>query len=188
MSCVPWKMAPYSPDDIQKIAEKLKHARNRDRSAHFLLGAGCSITAGIPSANDLVKQIHALFAKQVSELNETDRQSYGPCMALLSINERRELIKPYLDKAKINWGHIALAQLIERGFVSRILSVNFDLVLESAAGLLALQPAVYDFGVAPASDPALVVSPAILHLHGQSYGLVLLNTDEETRKHREKLR
>jgi tetratricopeptide (TPR) repeat protein len=33
----------------------------------------------------------------------------------------------------------------------------------------------------------MIVSPAIIHLHGQSYGLVLLNTDEETQKHRKKL-
>jgi tetratricopeptide (TPR) repeat protein len=109
-------------------------------------------------------------------------------MALLTINERRDLIKPFLEEAKINWGTIALAQLIVKNFVGRVLTANFDLVLEKACGLLGLQPAVYDFGVAPASDPAMVVSPSIIHLHGQSYGLVLLNTDEETKKHREKLR
>ena len=68
------------------------------------------------------------------------------------------------------------------GYVDRVLTLNFDLVLENACGLLALQPAVYDFGVAPADDPGLIVSPAIVHLHGQSYGLVRLNTDEETRR------
>ena len=108
-------------------------------------------------------------------------------MAILPKNARRHLIKPYLDNAKINWGTIALAQLISNNFVSRVLTVNFDLVLENACGLLGLQPAVYDFGVAPANDPAMIVSPAMTHLHGQSYGLVLLNTEEETRKHREKL-
>src|SRR6185369_2275282 len=87
----------------------------------------------------------------------------------------------------VNWGTIALAQLIVEGFVERVLTVNFDLVLENACGLLGSQPAVYDFGVAPANDPAMIVSPAIIHLHGQSYGLVLLNTDEETQKHRQKL-
>jgi tetratricopeptide (TPR) repeat protein len=109
-------------------------------------------------------------------------------MALLSLNERRDLIKPYLENAKINWGTIALAQLISNNFIARVLTANFDLVLENACGLLGLQPAVYDFGVAPANDPEMIVSPSIIHLHGQSYGLVLLNTDEETRQHREKLR
>jgi Tfp pilus assembly protein PilF len=180
-------MAKYTSADIQKIAERLKGARDRDRAAHFLLGAGCSITAGIPSGAKLVEQIHAEYPTHCAGLKDEDRHSYGACMALLSRNERRDLIKPHLDNAKINWGTIAIAQLIAKNFVSRILTVNFDLVLENACGLLGLQPAVYDFGVAPVEDVTKIVSPSIIHLHGQSYGLVRLNTDEETSKHRAKL-
>lgn len=181
-------MAKYTSEDIQKIAERLRGARDRDWPAHFLIGAGCSISAGIPGAVDLVKRIHKDYPAHCAELSSSNRNSYGACMALLSLNERRDLIKPYLENAKINWGTIALAQLLAENFVSRVLTANFDLVLENACGLLGLQPAVYDFGVAPANDPAMIVSPAIIHMHGQSYGLVLLNTDEETRRHREKLR
>ncbi|HEV7406897.1 MAG TPA: SIR2 family protein [Bradyrhizobium sp.] len=180
-------MAKYTSADIRKIAERLKSARDNSRPAHFLLGAGCSISAGIPSATRLVEQIHSEYPAHCADLKDEDRRSYGACMALLSPNERRDLIKAHLEKAKINWGTIALAQLIAKGFVGRILTANFDLVLENACGLLGLQPAVYDFGIAPANDPAMIVSPSIIHLHGQSYGLVRLNTDEETRSHREKL-
>jgi Tfp pilus assembly protein PilF len=181
-------MAKYTSEDIRKIAERLKGARDRDRPAHFLLGAGCSISAGIPGAADLIKRIHKDYPAHCAELSLESRDLYGACMALLSLNERRDLIKPYLENAKINWGTIALAQLIANNFIGRVLTANFDLVLENACGLLGLQPAVYDFGVAPANDPEIIVSPSIIHLHGQSYGLVLLNTDEETKKHREKLR
>jgi Tfp pilus assembly protein PilF len=180
-------MAKFTPADVSRIAERLKRAKDRARPAHFLVGAGCSISAGIPSAADLIKKIHEDYRAECEALSEAERDSYGACMALLSINERRDLIRPYLSAAKINWGTIALAQLIAGGFVERVLTVNFDLVLENACGLLGLQPAVYDFGVAPASDPAMIVSPAIVHLHGQSYGLVRLNTYEETQGHRAKL-
>ena len=181
-------MAKYTSEDIGKIAKRLESAHARDRAAHFLIGAGCSISAGIPSAGDLIKRIHKDYRAQCAELAPDKRNSYGACMALLPLNERRDLIKPYLDHAKINWGTIALAQLIVKGFVSRVLTVNFDLVLENACGLLGLQPAVYDFGIAPADDPAMIVSPSIVHLHGQSYGLVLLNSDVETSEHQEKLK
>lgn len=181
-------MPKYTSDDIRRIAEKIKTAKDRGRAAHFLVGAGCSISAGIPGANTFVKKIHDDYPEHCKDLKSDDHHSYGACMALLSINERRDLIKPYLENAKINWGNVALAQLIADGFISHVLTVNFDLVLENACGLLGLQPAVYDFGVAPASDAAMVVSPAIIHLHGQSYGLILLNTEEETKKHRDKLR
>ena len=180
-------MAKYTSDDVRRIAERLRSAKDHSR-AHFLLGAGCSLSAGIPGAAELVKKIHESFPEQCKALPTEKRHAYGACMALLTTNERRRLIKPYLDQARINWGHVALAQLIAEGFIGRVLTVNFDLVLENACGLLGLQPAVYDFGVAPATNTSMVVSPAIVHLHGQSYGLVLLNTDAETRRHREKLR
>jgi hypothetical protein len=181
-------MAKFTSADVSGVAERLTRAKARGRPAHFLVGAGCSISAGIPGATDLVKKIHSDYQAQCTRLSDDKRLSYGACMGLLSINERRDLIRPFLEGAKINWGTIALAQLMNEGYVERVLTVNFDLVLEGACGLLGLQPAVYDFGVAPANDPSMIVSQAIVHLHGQSYGLVLLNTDEETKKHREKLR
>jgi hypothetical protein len=181
-------MEKFAVADVPKIAERLKRARDRAHPAHFLVGAGCSISAGIPSAADLIRKIHEDYKAQCSDLSDDDLHSYGACMAVLSISERRDLIKEFLDVAQINWGAIALAQLIHKGFVGRVLTVNFDLVLESACGLLGLQPAVYDFGVAPADDPAMIASPAIVHLHGHSYGFVLLNTEEETREHRRKLK
>ncbi|MBB1094249.1 SIR2 family protein, partial [Rhodopseudomonas palustris] len=180
-------MAKFTPEDVKRLAERLKQAKGRGHPAHFLIGAGCSISAGIPSAADLVTRIHQDYAANCADLSDDHRHMYGACMALLTINERRDLIRPYLDKAKINWGTIALAQMIADGFIGRVLTVNFDMVLERACALLGIQPAVYDFGVAPASDPAMIVTPAIVHLHGQSYGLVLLNTDDETKKHRNKL-
>jgi len=180
-------MTKYTPADVQEVAEGLKDARDRSRPVSFLTGAGCTSTANIPNASVLIERIHDKYPKRCAKLVGGDRQAYGACMALLTINERRDLFRPYLEKAKINWGTIALAQLIGSGFIGRVFTVNFDLVLENACGLLGLRPAVYDFGVAPANDPDLVVSPSIIHLHGQSYGLVLLNTEGETRKHREKL-
>jgi hypothetical protein len=181
------RMARFSSADVSLVAERLKRARDRSHPAHFLIGAGCSITAGIPSAKDLIAKIHQDYPEHCSRLADDKRHAYGACMGLLSPDERRYLIQPYMRAAKINWGTIALAQFIGEGFVERVLTVNFDLVLENACALLGLQPAVYDFGVAPADDPSMIVSPAIVHLHGQSYGLVLLNTEDETERHREKL-
>lgn len=181
-------MAKFTSVDVSKVAERLKRAKARGRPACFLIGAGCSVSAGIPTANGLVERIHGEYAAHCEALNRAERVSYGACMALLTDNERRDLIQPYIAAAKVNWGTIALAQFIVEGFVDRVLTLNFDLVLENACALLGLLPAVYDFSTAPGSDPTKIVSPAILHLHGQSYGFALLNTDEETQKHRRKLK
>jgi Plant specific mitochondrial import receptor subunit TOM20 len=134
-----------------------------------------------------VAKIGELYRGRWRGLTETDQQKYGACMKLLSPNERRDLLAPYLMKASINWAHIALAQFMNEKFIERALTVNFDNLMARACGLLSLYPAIYDFASAPTSDVALIVSPAIVHLHGQGNGVVLLNTEEETKAHSAKI-
>jgi hypothetical protein len=57
-------------------------------------------------------------------------------MAALDRGVRRDLIAGYIDKAKINWAHLALAQLIENGFVDRVLTTNFDPLVSRACALV----------------------------------------------------
>jgi NAD-dependent SIR2 family protein deacetylase len=47
-------------------------------------------------------------------------------MAELSVGQQRDLIIEQVAKAKINWAHMAIAQLIRNGYVDRILTTNFD--------------------------------------------------------------
>jgi tetratricopeptide (TPR) repeat protein len=166
-----------------KIAEIAGHVRAANGAVTFIIGAGASKSAGIPLAKDLIKQIEADFSHCCVGLAEYDRANYGKLMSMLSPAERERLIAPLLRNAKLNWGHIALATLLRAHLVQRVLTFNFDLVLESAASMLGVHVPVYDFGVAPTRDVNRVVKPSIVHLHGQSHGMVLLNTDEETQSH-----
>ena len=141
----------------------------------------------MPLAREIVKDIHENYSNYVNKLDPNDRYKYGACMKKLAPNERRDLIAGYLKNAKLNWAHIALAQLMYCGFIDRALTVNFDNILARACGLISLYPAIYDFATAPTANVSLIVSPAIVHLHGQGHGVVLLNTEEETKKHSEKI-
>ena len=105
-------------------------------------------------------------------------------MAALDRGVRRDLIGAYIDKAKINWAHIALAQLIDRGYVDRVLTTNFDPLISRACALVNSFPAVYDFAASRIFNPDQVSEMAIFHLHGQRDGFVLLNTRSEVAKHR----
>jgi Tfp pilus assembly protein PilF len=180
-------MPRYSSQEIDEIVDTLRSARDRGKPAHILFGAGCSKAAGIPLASEIVAEIHNRYSGYCHRLAEADQQKYGACMKLLSPNERRDLLAPYLAKASINWAHIALAQFMNEKFIERALTVNFDNLLARACGLLSLYPAIYDFASAPTSDVSLIVSPAIVHLHGQGHGVALLNTEEETRAHSAKI-
>jgi hypothetical protein len=180
-------MSRYSSQEIDEIVDTLRSARDRGKPAHILFGAGCSKAAGIPLASEIVAEIHERYSGYCHRLHDADRQKYGACMKLLSPNERRDLLAPYLAKASINWAHIALAQFMNEAFIERALTVNFDNLLARACGLLSLYPAIYDFGSAPTSDVSVIVSPAIVHLHGQGHGVVLLNTEDETKSHSKKI-
>jgi tetratricopeptide (TPR) repeat protein len=165
---------------IEDVAETLKNAKDRGERCSLLIGAGCSVDAGIPTAQGFVDQIkikHPLAYQRAPE------KTYPQCMAELMISERRALIAEYVDKAKINWAHIGIARLIQEGLVDRILTTNFDPLIVRACALLGEFPAVYDFAASRLFNAADVADKAVFHLHGQRTGFVIMNTDEECKKH-----
>lgn len=160
----------------------------RSDSVSIVVGAGASISSGIPSAAKLVDLVAQEFPHCLSDFSAKDSSDYGRVMGALSPGDRKALIQPLLENSKVNWGHIALACIIKKADVKRVLTFNFDLLLERSASLLGMHLPVYDFGVAPTKDIAGLASPAIFHLHGQSYGLRLMNSESETETHKELLR
>ncbi|PTE07110.1 hypothetical protein C9427_27730 [Mesorhizobium helmanticense] len=108
-------------------------------------------------------------------------------MAALEIGVRRDLIARYVDSAKINWAHVALAQLIEAGFVDRVLTTNFDPLVSRACALINRFPAVYDLAASRIFKPDQVSEQAIFHLHGQRDGFNLLNTKDEVQRQKRRL-
>jgi tetratricopeptide (TPR) repeat protein/NAD-dependent SIR2 family protein deacetylase len=166
---------------IDDIVEALGPRGAALRRCSVLLGAGCSISAGIPSASDIVRHIEAKFPAAYARAASHD---YPDCMAALERGVRRDLIGAYIDKARINWAHIALAQLITANHVDRVLTTNFDPLVSRACALVNRFPAVYDFAASHLFNPDQVSDKAIFHLHGQRDGFVLLNTRSEVTKHR----
>jgi tetratricopeptide (TPR) repeat protein len=108
-------------------------------------------------------------------------------MAELTLGERRDLIAEYVDKAKINWAHVGIACLMQTGYVDRVLTTNFDLLVMRACALVGEFPAVYDFAASQFLNPADIPSKAVFHLHGQRTGFVLMNTPAECEKQSERL-
>lgn len=168
-------------DDIVSI---LKAGSAANRGCSLLVGAGCSITANIPSASGFVEIIKSKFR---SQYDRTDQKTYPKCMAALPPGVQRDLIAEYVDKAKINWAHIAIAQLLANGWVNRILTTNFDPLVIRACSLVGHHPAVYDFAASQLLKPDQVPDQAVFHLHGQRTGFVLMNTEEDCKEHSKRL-
>ena len=166
-------------EKIAYIAEQIKEAP----STRFIIGAGASYSANVPLSDQMIRLIADKHPACFARLPEDDRTDYGKVMRTLDRAQRERFLIPLLENAKINWGQIALAALFKHKHVSTVLTFNFDLILEKASGLLGMQIPVYDFGFAPTERVGGLATPSIVHLHGQSFGLVLLNTEKETQKH-----
>ena len=165
---------------VDEIAEVLQDMKSRGRSCSLLIGAGASISAGIPTAAgfvDLIKERNPLAYARASD------KTYPKCMAELLLNQRRNLIAEFVDKAKINWAHVGIGLLMQAGYIDRVLTTNFDLLVVRACAMLGVFPAVYDFASSQLLKNADIPDLAVFYLHGQRTGFVLMNTVEDMEAH-----
>ena len=169
---------------VTSVAAQLRNARDMARGCTILIGAGCSASAGIPLAADLIQRIKEMDpAWSLDEERAGRKFTYGEWMDLLGPDHRHTFLASYIDRAKINWAHICLASLMAGGYVNRILTTNFDPLLVQSCALFGEFPAVYDFAVSQFLKPHMIPAKALFYLHGQRSGFVLKNTPEELKKH-----
>jgi Tfp pilus assembly protein PilF len=165
---------------IDEIKETLEMAKSRGRGCALLIGAGCSVKARIPTAAGFVEIIQDKYRHAYRRAPE---KTYPKCMGELLISERRDLIAQYVDKAQINWAHLCIALLMQAGYVDRVLTTNFDLLVARACAMLGVFPAIYDFATSQLLKKADIPDQAVFYLHGQRTGFVLMNTEEDMEKH-----
>ena len=168
---------------IGHVVNTLKNAKDHRRACSLLIGAGCSDKAKIPLASKFVQIIEERFPDKIAGAPRT----YPAFMSRLSLGERHEIIADYIDKARINWAHIAIAQLMKHGYVDRVLTTNFDPLVARACALVNVFPAVYDLAASSLFRPDQVARQAVFHLHGQRSGFVILNTKQECEEHYQRL-
>lgn len=182
-------MSQYNSDDITEIARQIRTVKN-DRPFVMLTGAGCSVAAGIPTAQAIIKEIYKNTELKpfLKDLDSTGAKDYGRVMECLDLTERENILKEYLTKAKVNWGHIAMASMLNDKHICRVLTFNFDNILARACGKCGLYPQIYDFVSGVSRSGRHIVDPAIVHLHGQGFGIAMLNSEKETQDHAENLR
>ena len=173
-------MASIPYRSIDEIKETLQNAKSRDRGCVLLIGAGCSVKAGIPAAAGFVEIIKDRYKLAYQR---APAKTYPKCMGELLLSERRDLIAQYVDQAQINWAHLCIALLMQAGYVDRVLTTNFDLLVARACAMLGVFPATYDFATSQLLKKADIPDQAVFYLHGQRTGFVLMNTEEDVTMH-----
>jgi tetratricopeptide (TPR) repeat protein/NAD-dependent SIR2 family protein deacetylase len=176
-------------EEVRRVVNAMRRSRDRDSPFAIVTGAGCSHSAGIPLAGDLVHEAATLYRDECERLIGRYRlDDYGAVMGCLTLNERKQLLGRYLAGSKVNAAHLAIAALMKEGYVDQVLTFNFDRVLAQACVLLGFNPFVYDLGMAPSADTDSIMPGSILHLHGQGFGCVCSRSEEEARAHADSLR
>lgn len=96
--------------------------------------------------------------------------------------EQKSLIEKHISKAKINWAHIALASLLKNDYLGKVLTFNFDDILNRACSLDNFYPPTYDLKVLSEEYFSAIPHQSIVHLHGQWSGFQLANSDIDLAK------
>lgn len=169
-------LAPSMRRTVGDVIDSLRQGKRAGRKCSLLIGAGCSVTAGIPTAQGFVDIICKDYA---GAYGRAGTKSYPACMSELTVGQQRDLIASRVDRASINWAHLSIAQLIKEGHVDRVLTTNFDPLVVRACALVGEFPAIYDFAASQVFKPHFVPDKAVFHLHGQRSGFLLLNSDDE---------
>ncbi|WP_252151965.1 hypothetical protein [Acinetobacter sp. ANC 4216] len=187
---------------LKHLAASLKDAKEQG-GAILLVGAGISVSAGIPPAQQLMKIAIENFPDYFTEeeqclaQEDINQLQYNDIMTKLSNVKRKELFKWFIEgnktkgikKAKLNFAHIAIAELLKQGYFSRILTVNFDPLLIHACYMVGMYPfpAIYDLGAMGQVNAELLHDPSIVYLNGQHVGFVQRNTTDQLEAHKETL-
>lgn len=196
----PTAASPTPPQDSSPVfntrsfADLVEDLRSSDGRATVLIGAGCSFSGGIPLAGGIIDDIRQAFPQAWQRARQkagaASKPSYNQYMHELNPDQRRTLLKRYIDDSKINWAHIGLAQLLKHKHLDRVLTTNFDQLITRACALVNVFPAVYDLTAFHPTQMRMAELPdlAVFHLHGQRNGFSLLNDPEELAKHAQQLK
>ncbi len=172
---------------VGDIAADLKRAKDRKQPGTMLIGAGCSVTADIPSATGFVQRIKNNPNYQDAYKRAEEPKGYQDVMAALTSGVRHDFIEKYVKDAKLNWTHLLLGHLVKEKHIGRILTTNFDNLAVRALTLYRKFPAVYDLAVSPDFRPDFIKDPSIFHLHGQAAGFVQCHSRQETGQQAKKI-
>jgi tetratricopeptide (TPR) repeat protein len=172
------------------VAQALSTARDTGGGC-LVLGAGASVSAGIPTAAGLVDLVRQRFPESyllAQAATGVAAPSSHTVLRHLSLGERDRLIGDALAGARLNWEHIIVAELMAQGYVGLVLTVNFDTLTVAACARANVSPAVYDLaGDSDVPVAAVAGGPAIVHLHGLRERLVPLATEEDRARQRRRI-
>ncbi|QPJ60836.1 MAG: tetratricopeptide repeat protein [Candidatus Nitronauta litoralis] len=156
----------------QNTASKIN--KSDGQGAILVLGEACSELSGLPSSDEFLEIIKATYPD--AHEKATTKDLIG-CCSELPDSDRDDLLAKQEKKAKINWAHLAVALLMKKGLVSRVLTLNPDSLLLKACSLVGVFPHVFDCTLSTVSSSPRIPENAVFFLNGRSLGQATGNMD-----------
>lgn len=175
----------------------------------LLLGSGLSRAAEIPTGweitLDLIRRV--ALAQGVQEqpdwatwyLQKTGKEpNYSALLAELaaSADERRAVLHRYIEPTEEDRAegrklptaaHLAIARLVQGGYIKVIITTNFDRLMENALREIGIEPTlVASVDALAGAEPLSHSKCYILKLHGDYKDARILNTETELSKYPKK--
>lgn len=187
--------------DVEEFVLRLRAETNADKRFALFLGAGCSVSSGIPAAGALVKdrwipRLREFKAPRRSDVDNWAREaisdydpdqpalSYGKLIdqLFLTPDDRQREIEMLCDSRTPSFGYAVLAQLVamKEGRFNIVLTTNFDDLIADALYLYTeARPLVIHHESLAAYIRPTRTRPLIVKLHGD-HRLSPRNTALET--------
>jgi tetratricopeptide (TPR) repeat protein len=162
-------------DSDQQAFENLKRTLSGGQRASVLVGAGLSVSSGVPSAYGIVRRL-----KRLGKIRALTSYAEAMEVAFKNQSERREFINRTFEGRPPSIEHHQLGQLLSRRVFKDALTTNFDHLLEIAASQACEEPVfVYPTQRALEGFRPIEQSPRIVKLHGDFLFQSLADTDAE---------
>lgn len=147
----------------------------------ILLGAGTSVSAGIPCAKEIAEEVKNKYSFKYNFKSE----NYYDVMGELDVSERRDLFIGYDKRSRVNISSMVVAKLLERNLVKSILTTNFDTLIPRASSIGLNNIPIYDATFVTIQGNIKTYQPSIIYLHGQAHGFWQLNTIDDHNQYSE---
>jgi hypothetical protein len=162
-------------DRDREAFEHLKRALRDGLRVSVLVGAGISVSSGVPSAHGIVKRL-----KRLGKIRTLTSYAEAMEMAFKHQAERREFINRTFEGRAPSLEHYQLGSLLSNRVFKDALTTNFDHLLEIATSQVCEEPVfVYPTQKALEGLQPFDQSPRIIKLHGDFLFQSLANTDAE---------
>ncbi|HSI60500.1 MAG TPA: response regulator [Ideonella sp.] len=176
--------------------------------AVFWVGAGTSVSAGIPSGRALAGRLAQWIAAKLGRvdtpadhddqaahelalaelqragkigLGHTLGTAYGELFAKLGTNDQRDFIRRVImhtNRRQINWSHLAIGELVRQRVVHTLLTTNFDDLLLDGLVRCDQLPAIIDGVESLNRMDPQPPVPQLVYLHGSQHTYSPRNSTE----------